>query len=129
MQATQVDDTLGGGDDEFAALEEEKSKRLNGTRERIFSRFSSTVFGWISTSLEDTFYTRRSTVPISEKQTQALCLKVGYKVLCVKWHTWHFFENAPLSQVTAEIIDKKALSVVNETIRKLRALPKSYIFL
>ncbi len=28
IQATQVDDTLGGEDDEFAALEEEKSKKF-----------------------------------------------------------------------------------------------------
>ncbi len=39
IQATQVDDTLGGEDDEFAALEEEKSKNLNASRERILSRF------------------------------------------------------------------------------------------
>ncbi len=78
IQATQVDDTLGRGDDEFAALEEEKYKKLECKPRTNSLSFQFNGFWLTSTSLEDEFCTRRTTAPPSEKLTQALCLKVGY---------------------------------------------------
>ncbi len=60
IHATQVDDTLGGGDDEFSALEEKTSKDLSASHVQILFLFNATVFGLTNTNQEAIVCTKKT---------------------------------------------------------------------
>ncbi len=67
IQATQVHDTLGGGDDEFAALGKEKSKKFKCKPRTNSLSFQFNGFLVDKHESGGYIYTRRTTAPISEK--------------------------------------------------------------
>ncbi len=66
-KVTQVDGTLGGGDDEFAAFEERKSETFDSKQRTNTLSFQFTVFGLKTTNQEAKLCTKHATVQPSKK--------------------------------------------------------------
>ncbi len=140
IQDTQVDDTLGGRDDEFVALQKETSETFECIPRKKSLPFHFNCFwvdnhdsgGCISHQKDYSSDLREITSSDSSESGQFQKTfgsgreNIAFASHCTRPET--YFENSQLFQVIVEIIAIKSLSIMKNPSTAFMALSESYIF-